>query len=79
MPASHKRFTLPAALFFLVNWSASSSDKNKQKQTLWPESASELYLPSDRHLLENLVPTITNNGVSRSQRGGFLMAVFSVF
>jgi hypothetical protein len=42
------------------------------KQTLWPESASELYRP-------NLVPTFADRGVSRSQRGGSAMAIILVF
>jgi hypothetical protein len=32
------------------------------KQTQWPESASELYRPSDRRLLAKLVPTFTDKG-----------------
>jgi hypothetical protein len=36
---------------------------NKQsKQTSWPESASELYRPSDRRLSEKLVPTFADRG-----------------
>jgi hypothetical protein len=31
----------------------------------WPESASELYPPSDRRLSPNLVPTFADRGVSR--------------
>jgi hypothetical protein len=42
------------------------------KQTPWPESASELYRPSDRRLSAKLVPTFADRGVSRSQRGGCL-------
>jgi hypothetical protein len=30
--------------------------------TQWPESASELYRPSDRRLLAKLVPTFTDRG-----------------
>jgi hypothetical protein len=52
---------------------------DKQKQTLWPESASELYRPSDHRLSAKLVPTFADRGVSRSQRGGSLTAVISVF
>jgi hypothetical protein len=49
------------------------------KSTPWPESASELYRPSDHHLLANLMPTFVKRGVSRSQHGGSPMAVISVF
>jgi hypothetical protein len=31
--------------------------ESNNKKTPWPESASELYLPSDRRLLAKLVPT----------------------
>jgi hypothetical protein len=34
----------------------------KNKQTLWPESASKLYRLSDRHLLVKLVPTFADRG-----------------
>jgi CBS-domain-containing membrane protein len=37
-------------------------DNTKQKQTPWPESASEQYRPRDRRLLENLVPTFADRG-----------------
>jgi hypothetical protein len=47
--------------------------------TKWPESASELYPPSDRHLSAKLVPTFADRGVSRSQRGGSPTAVIPVF
>jgi hypothetical protein len=33
-----------------------------KKKTLWPESARELYRPSDRHLLAKLVPTFAVRG-----------------
>jgi hypothetical protein len=36
--------------------------QNKTKQTPWPESASELYRPSDRRLSAKLVPTLTDRG-----------------
>jgi hypothetical protein len=35
---------------------------NKQKQTPWPESASELYRPSDRCLSAKSVPTFVDSG-----------------
>jgi hypothetical protein len=35
-------------------------------QTPWPESASEVYQPSDRSLLAKLVPTIADRGVASS-------------
>jgi hypothetical protein len=40
--------------------------------TPWPQSASELYRPSDRLLSAKLVPTFADRKVSRSQRGGSL-------
>jgi hypothetical protein len=36
--------------------------KLKRNQTPWPESASELYRPSDRRLSANLVPTFADRG-----------------
>jgi hypothetical protein len=36
--------------------------KEKTKQTPWPESARELYRPSDRRLSEKLVPTFADRG-----------------
>jgi hypothetical protein len=44
--------------------------KRITNQTPWPESASELYRPSDRRLSARLVPTFADRGMSRSQRGG---------
>jgi hypothetical protein len=35
---------------------------NIQKQTPWPQSASELYRPSDRRLSMKLVPTFADRG-----------------
>jgi hypothetical protein len=49
------------------------------KKMPWPESARELYGPSDRPLSAKLVPTFANRGVSRSQSGGSPTAVFSAF
>jgi hypothetical protein len=49
------------------------------QQTPWPESASELYRPSDRRLLAKLVTTFADRGMSRSQRGGSPMVVILVF
>jgi hypothetical protein len=49
--------------------------KHKQnKQTPWPESASELYRSSDLHLLATLVPTFADRRVPR-QRDGSLRAL----
>jgi hypothetical protein len=50
------------------------------KRTLWPESANELYRPSDRRLSAKSVPTFADRdrGVSRSQRDGSHMAAISV-
>jgi hypothetical protein len=47
-----------------------SKEKKKQNKLPWPESASELYRPGDRHLSAKLVPTFADRGLSRSQRGG---------
>jgi hypothetical protein len=35
---------------------------NTEKKTPWPQSASELYRPSHRHLLAKLVPTFADRG-----------------
>jgi hypothetical protein len=56
-----------------------SAPRNDNKQTLWPESASELYRPSDNRLSAKLMPTFADRGVSGSQRGRSSMAVISVF
>jgi hypothetical protein len=48
------------------------------KQTPCPESASELYQPSDRRLSAKLVPTFAVRGLSRSQRGGYPTALILV-
>jgi hypothetical protein len=42
------------------NGPASGVNQNKT-QTPWPESARELYRPSDRRLLEKLMPTFARN------------------
>jgi hypothetical protein len=47
-------------------------------RTSWPESASELYWPSDRRLSVKLAPAFADRGVSISQRGGSPTAVISV-
>jgi hypothetical protein len=49
------------------------------KQTPWPDSASELYGPRDRCLPAKLVQTFVDRGVLRSKRGESLTAVISVF
>jgi hypothetical protein len=46
--------------------------RNTNKQTLWPESGSELYRPSDRRLSAKLVPTFMGREVLRGQRDGSL-------
>jgi hypothetical protein len=51
------------------------SPQKTKNWTPWPESASELYRPSDRLLSAKLVPTFADRGVSRSQRGGSPTAV----
>jgi hypothetical protein len=47
-------------------------------RTPWPQSANEVYRPSDRRLSAKLVPTFADIGESRSQRGGSPTAVISV-
>jgi hypothetical protein len=49
------------------------------KKNMWPESASEIYRPSDRRLSAKLVPIFVDRGVSRGQRSGSPTAVFSSF
>jgi hypothetical protein len=46
-----------------------------KKKPLWPESTSELSRLNDRHLLEKLVRTFADRGVSLGQRDGSPMAV----
>jgi hypothetical protein len=61
-------------------WSAVWPAYRKQQQhTSWPESASELYRPSDRLLSAGFVSTNANRGVSRHQCGGSIKAVFLPF
>jgi hypothetical protein len=43
------------------------TQQTTRKQTPWPESARELYRPSDRRLSAKLLPTFADIGVSRSQ------------
>jgi hypothetical protein len=53
--------------------------KKKKEKNLWPESASELYQLSYRHLSAKLLPTFEDRGVSHSQCGGFPTAAISGF
>jgi hypothetical protein len=63
----------------MVSDTTSTKPCSANKQTMWPESASELYRPSDRRLSAKLVPTLADNReVSRSQRGGTPTAAISV-
>jgi hypothetical protein len=55
----------------------SSLTKKTAKQTPWPESASEPYRPSDRHLSAKLVATCVDRVVTRSQLDGSPTAVIS--
>jgi hypothetical protein len=55
-----------------------SQSKQNQK-TSWPESASELYRPSDCRLSAMLVPTFADRGESRSQPSASPTAVISDF
>jgi hypothetical protein len=61
-------------LFYLQKHSIKGNEgrvnKTKEKRTPWPESARELYQPSDHRLSAKSVPTFADRGVSRSQRGG---------
>jgi hypothetical protein len=75
-PVSHPRIE-PSASRVQV-WSVTAM-LTRYKQTLRPESASELYRPSDRRLWAKLLPTFADRGVSRSQRGGSSASVISVF
>jgi hypothetical protein len=51
--------------------------EKKKKKNPWPESASELYRPSDRRFYAKLVPTFADRRVSRFQCSGFPTSVFS--
>jgi hypothetical protein len=55
----------------IYTWRACQTNK-KTKQTLWPESESELYRLSDHRLSAKLVPTFAERGVTRGQRDGSL-------
>jgi hypothetical protein len=58
-------------VFFLLR------DIQQNKQTPWPESASELYRPSDRSLSAKLVPTFADRGyhvVSMTDPHGVILA-----
>jgi hypothetical protein len=45
------------------------------KKTPWPESASELYRPSDRRLSAKLVPTFAHGGVQSLCKRKYLKIV----
>jgi hypothetical protein len=45
-----------------ASWLVGYSSNNKQKQTPWSESASELYRPSDRRLSAKRLPTFADKG-----------------
>jgi hypothetical protein len=56
--------------------------KNKtttKKRTPQPVSSSKLYRPSDQRLSVNLLPTLVDKGVLRSQRSGSPVVIISVF
>jgi hypothetical protein len=57
LPRSRKR----GSILPLPNTSSWGGQTNKQ-QTLWPESASELYRPSDRRFSAKLVATFADSG-----------------
>jgi hypothetical protein len=48
-------------------------------KTPWPESAGELYRPSDRRLLTELAPTFADRRVPRGQRDGSLRSYSRIF
>jgi hypothetical protein len=55
-----------------IEFAVQQSSTKSNKQTSWPESASELYRPSNRRLSAKLLSSFANRGVSHSQRGGSL-------
>jgi hypothetical protein len=59
--------------------SAVESANHTADMTQWPDSASELYRPSDRRLSAKLVSTFEDRGMSRSQPGSSSTAVSSPF
>jgi hypothetical protein len=86
-PGAHFTFRSSSILFLLrVSNSAAHAwwpaftimlQQRTKRPTPWPESASELYRPSDRRLSAKLVLTIADRGVSRSQCSGSPTAVIS--
>jgi hypothetical protein len=70
-------FQFPLSQQFFRNWLTYWTDLLKS-WTSWPESASELYRPSDLLLPAKLVATFRVIGVSHSQRCGSPTAVISV-
>jgi hypothetical protein len=58
--ALHFQTHLPVN-FLSVNTTPETKLPSKTNQTPWPESASELYRPSDRRLSTKLVPTFADN------------------
>jgi hypothetical protein len=55
--------TWQETLYFTCNLKPKQlTNKKKNKQTLWLESASELYRPSGRRLSAKLVPTLADRG-----------------
>jgi hypothetical protein len=55
----HQTNLLSAATSFQVRFS-SVAVRYRSKKTPWPQSASELYRPSDRRLSAELVPTVAD-------------------
>jgi hypothetical protein len=45
---------------FLLVFTCCTGLVSEKKKTAWPESASELYRPSDRHLSAKLLPTFAD-------------------
>jgi hypothetical protein len=62
----------------MCGYYSSQIKDTKTNKPPWPESASELYRPSDRRLSVKLVPTFSDRGVLRTQRGGSPTAVISI-
>jgi hypothetical protein len=64
---------------FLENLKGSDNGVHQTNKLRGLSPRVELYRPSDSSLSAKLVPTFEDREVSRSQRGGFPMAVISVF
>jgi hypothetical protein len=70
---------LGVGFLFLIHWPESMPTHKNKKQTPWPQSASDLYRPIDHRLSAKLVPTFSDRGLLRIQRGGSRTTLISVF